>query len=132
MNIPENRWGVWDHAAEEWRETMLGTTEEADARQSAEVLNAMPDGFTFGVRLRIRRPPRTFLARMVVTVAFASAGMQLSVPGNWHPAGPAVGFMIAMLGLGWSWWKLFQIERYSPDVHMQLEMNPTGDEEASG
>lgn len=129
MNVPDNRWGVWDHAAEEWRETMLGTTDEADARLSAEVLNGMPDGYSFGVRLSIRRPPRVVLVRHMVGGAFVVAALQLTAPGNWSPPGPAVGFLLMMLTLAVAWWKLITVERYTPDVHMRLEMNPSNNDE---
>jgi predicted phage tail protein len=123
-NVPDQLWGVWDHETEEWRRTLLGTDDEGDARQSADLMNSMPERYAFGVRMRIKRPPKTFLARMIVGAVLVVCAMQLWVPGNWHPAGPAVGFMLAMVGLGLAWWKLFQVERYTPDVlivHTGLE-----------
>ena len=128
---PGQLWGVWDNGAEVWRETMLGTSEEDDARQSAEVMNSLPGAYALAVRVRVRRPPKTFLARMVALCTLGVAAMQLTVPGNWHPAGPAVGFMVTMVGLGWAWWKLFQVEQYAPDVHMHAELT-ANDEEGEG
>lgn len=129
---PGQLWGVWDNGAEVWRETMLGTSEEDDARQSAEVMNSLPGGYTLRVRVRVKRSPTTFLARLIVAVAFSSAAMQLTVPDNWHPAGPAVGFIVAAIGLGWAWWKLLQAERFKPDVHVQTELAPCNEDDEKG
>jgi hypothetical protein len=117
-NIPDQLWGVWDHETEEWRRTLLGTDDEGDARQSADLMNSMPERYAFGVRMAVLKPPRVFLARAVVGGAFVVCAMQLWVPSNWHPAGPAVGFLFAMLGLGYAWWKLLQFGRYVPHVHI--------------
>jgi predicted phage tail protein len=133
-NVPGQLWGVWDHETEEWRRTLLGTDDEGDARQSADLMNSMPEHYAFGVRMRIRRPPKTFLARTVVGIVLVVCAMQLWVPGNWHPAGPAAGFMLAVFGLGWAWWKLLMVERYTPDVlivHSGLEPYDAGDEDGS-
>lgn len=119
---PGQLWGVWDNEDSEWCETLLGTTEEDDARRSAEMLNAMQVRFGLAVAVAVRRPPlvRRYHAFMVA-LAF---GLLLGIAIADDNGGISGGAIVAALLLIVPWWKLTQMAHWTPDVHVHGGMMP--------
>ena len=119
---PGQLWGVWDNATETWRETLLGTSEETDARHSAEMLNALPDSYHASIGILISRPPSVHPVLFLLIVnACGICGTQAFF--HWGELA-ALWLAIATVALAAASWKLSQFMRWNPHVIMKRSIEP--------
>jgi hypothetical protein len=127
---PGQLWGVWDAEDGEWCETLLGTTEEDDARRSAEMLNAMQVRLGLAVSVAVRRPPRVrWYHPAMLALAFGAFGGISMSDDNAGIVGFAV---VGMLLLIPCWWKLVQMRSWTPDVHVHGGVMPVDNDHEEG
>lgn len=123
---PGQLWGVWDAEDGEWCETLLGTTEEDDARRSAEMLNAMQVRLGLAVSVAVRRPPRVrwYHTALIAVAVGIFGGITMGVDNAAIAGGAAVGMLLLLP----CWWKLIELSRWTPEVHVRGGLTPVDDD----